>query len=141
MINALLTELQALETELHRGETRADVARLDALLHDDFLEIGRSGRIHDKATTFASPPAGGGGVTLIADRFDATLLAEDVALLTYRSAQVHDDGRQDAFTLRASLWMRSSRGWQVRLHQGTPTAPFDPSLPDGSASTPGGASV
>jgi hypothetical protein len=31
------------------------------------------------------------------------------------------DGSRHRHTLRSSLWQRSSRGWQLRFHQGTPT--------------------
>lgn len=73
---ALLAHLQALETELHLPATRRDAARLDALLHGDFGEIGRSGVAYTKADVLAqlsleaahadivaggSEAAGGGG--------------------------------------------------------------------------------
>ncbi|MDA8449451.1 nuclear transport factor 2 family protein [Acidovorax sp. NCPPB 3859] len=50
---ALLAHLQALETELHLPATRRDAARLDALLHGDFGEIGRSGVAYTKADVLA----------------------------------------------------------------------------------------
>jgi hypothetical protein len=37
-----------LEIELHDPAVRRNIARLDELLHDDFIEIGRSGAIYDK---------------------------------------------------------------------------------------------
>ena len=40
----LLTHLQTLEVELHHPGVRTSRARLEALLHPDFHEVGRSGR-------------------------------------------------------------------------------------------------
>lgn len=123
MAEDLLCELRALETALHRREVRADRDRMQALLHADFFEFGRSGTVWTRAATLAefSDPA----VPLPpihAQDFDLRRLADDLALLTYRSAHVGDDGHRHRWTLRASLWQRSAQGaWQVRFHQGTPT--------------------
>ena len=46
---SLLLLLQALEVELHKPAARRDTTRLNALLHDDFREFGRSGAAHAKA--------------------------------------------------------------------------------------------
>jgi hypothetical protein len=40
----LLEHLEALETDLHRLETRQNRKRLEQLLHPDFVEFARSGR-------------------------------------------------------------------------------------------------
>ena len=53
---SLLRELQALEVELHRTSTRSDIARLAALLHDNFQELGRSGNTYRKADVVARLP-------------------------------------------------------------------------------------
>lgn len=46
----LLLLLQGLEVELHHPGTRCSPSRLDALLHPQFHEIGRSGRAYDRET-------------------------------------------------------------------------------------------
>jgi hypothetical protein len=38
--HALLEELRALETELHKNDTRHDQRRVETLLHPDFIEFG-----------------------------------------------------------------------------------------------------
>lgn len=50
----LLLLLQGLEVELHHPGTRCSPARLDALLHPQFHEIGRSGRAYDRETVLGS---------------------------------------------------------------------------------------
>jgi hypothetical protein len=121
--DALLEALKALEVELHQGATRANRARMDALLHADYIEFGRSGTIWTRQATLDEFGGGGGdGAPRIhADRFELHPLGDTLALLTYRSAHVNGDGSRHRHTLRSSLWQRSARGWQMRFHQGTPT--------------------
>jgi hypothetical protein len=122
----LLATLRALEVELHRPAARSDARRLDALLHAEFREYGRSGRSYSRADIFAHLLAAPSHATVVADRFTLRQLAPDVALLTYRSAHRGDDGALERHTLRASIWQRGRDGWQMSFHQGTPTGPFEP---------------
>jgi hypothetical protein len=120
--NDLLEALKALEVELHQGTTRANRARMDALLHADFIEFGRSGTVWTRQATLDEFGAGGEGAPRIqADRFKLHALDDILALLTYRSAHLNADGSCHRHTLRSSLWQRSAHGWQLRFHQGTPT--------------------
>lgn len=136
----LLARLQALETELHRPATRSDAGRLDALLHEDFREIGRSGAAYTKADVLAQLPVEAGHADIVADGFELRRLGEAVALLTYRSAHRMENGMLQQVTLRASIWERSVWQWRMRFHQGTPAAASVASLaslsqflpPDGS---------
>ena len=118
-----LAQLTALEVELHRGVTRANLARMEALLHPDFIEIGRSGTVWTREATLDEFAAGAGNAPRIhADRFELSTLSMELALLNYRSAHVGADGSYERYTLRASLWQRTPKGWQLRFHQGTPSA-------------------
>ena len=123
---SLLLLLQALEVELHKPATRSDATRLNALLHDDFREFGRSGGAYAKAEILSRLPAEVQHAVFVADRFEVRTIGESVALLTYRSAHRRADGTLDAFTLRSSVWQHSTLGWQMSFHQGTPTSPYEP---------------
>lgn len=120
----LLAELRALETALHVPAVRGDRRRMDALLHADFLEFGRSGTIWTREATldeFATQQAVAGGPSIHAQDFELHCLADGLALLTYRSAHVERDGSRHRWTLRSSLWQGDGTGaWQLRFHQGTP---------------------
>jgi hypothetical protein len=119
---ALAAALRALELELHRGDTRANRARMEALLHAEFIEVGRSGTLWTREATLAEFAAGGESAPrILADRFAMRRLADGLVLLTYRSAHVDADGRRSRFTWRSSLWQHGAAGWQLRFHQGTPT--------------------
>ena len=123
---SLLLLLQALEVELHKPAARSDATRLNALLHDDFREFGQSGAAYTKADILSRLPTELHHAVVVADRFEVRPLGESVALLTYRSAHRQADGTFDRFTLRSSVWERSTLGWQMSFHQGTPTAPYEP---------------
>ena len=125
----LLSQLQALEVELHQPLVRSDAARLDALLHEDFREFGRSGADYTKASILSHLLAASAHANVIADRFEVRRLGDAVALLTYRSAHRLADGTLGRFTLRSSIWVHSPAGWQMSFHQGTPTDPYEPEAP------------
>ncbi|WP_234193582.1 nuclear transport factor 2 family protein [Pseudacidovorax sp. NFM-22] len=105
----LCAHLQQLEVELHHPGVPCDAGRLEALLHVDFHEVGRSGLPYDRATVLRylsqvlTPPA------VHSSDFRLERLAPDLALQT----------------LRVSLWKREGPAWQLRYHQGTPAASAD----------------
>lgn len=113
----LETTLFALETELLEPSVRNQPARVDALLADDFFEFGSSGRVWTKPVIIERL-AGEAPILRRVSDFAATLLAPDVALVTYRVERL-DDG---STTLRSSLWAREGNRWRMRFHQGTPAA-------------------
>jgi hypothetical protein len=130
----LLLLLQSLEAELHEPAARRDVARLNALLHDEFREFGSTGVTYSKAAILSRLPAQARHAVVVASRFEVRLLGEDVALPTYRSAHLLADGTLDRFSLRSSVWEYSTFGWQMSFHQGTPTASYEfaePTAPTG----------
>ena len=129
---SLLQKLQALEVELHQPAARGDAARLSALLYDDFVEFGRSGTSYSKTDILSRLPAEAQHATIVADRFELRRLADGVALVTYRSAHLLGDGTLDRFTRRSSVWQRTGLGWQMRFHQGTPTAAYEPERGNGA---------
>lgn len=93
-------------------ETRADREWIDHVLHPDFVEIGRSGRLYGRqeaidATDYPYE------FELPLGELEVDFIRADVALLTYISgAQLPAH--------RTSLWVRTDRGWRLRFHQGTP---------------------
>jgi len=122
--NALLQHLSNLELTLQRLEVRRDRAQLDDLLHEGFVEFGRSGRRYDKADILDQLPQETAPQAMWSQDFEVVELAEGLALLTYRSANVSQDGDLFRHSLRSSLWQRTENGWQMRFHQGTATEPL-----------------
>lgn len=125
-VNLQLFELIChLEVSLHQASTRRSAQLLQQLLHDEFLEIGRSGERYDKTQTVAAL-INEDVEAITAYSFQLALLTKDCALLTYRSEVIDSDGRAAKKTLRSSIWQRShicanhQECWQLRFHQGTP---------------------
>lgn len=110
---ALVAELRALEERLLRLETRTSAADLAALLTDDFVEFGSSGRVFDKAAIIASLASETDALVHRIEDFRAVALAADVALVTYRLVVTA------APSLRSSLWRRTGDHWRLQFHQGT----------------------
>ena len=100
----------ALERSLLSDEVRADPSSVAALLHPDWCEIGRSGRLWTRNETLAEIGPLDSPVQLevvTADQLDARTI-----LLLWRS--VGDQGS----ALRSSLWVKDA-DWRQRFHQGT----------------------
>lgn len=119
---SLLQELQALEVELHHPGVRCSRERLEQLLHPAFHEVGRSGLAYTRETIVNYLSAQDAPPVVVSDAFCADELGSGVALLTYRSAHTVPGEGLALHTLRSSVWVKSSEGWQLRYHQGTPAA-------------------
>lgn len=107
--------VERLERELLEPAVRADASRVAALLHPDFEEIGRSGRLWGRdarVESLADEEALPAELALLG----VERIAADTILLTARSVDARGG------TLRSSLWLRVGGRWRLRFHQGTPEA-------------------
>lgn len=127
--DTLFEHLRGLEVALHQPAVRADIHCLDDLLHPSFVEIGRSGRRYSKADMLRELPRAQPSDAIWSQDFAVDEIADGVALLTYRSAHMDENGQLSRYTLRSSLWQRAESGWQLRFHQGTPTDGFIKTAP------------
>lgn len=120
----VLAMITSLEMQLHQPATRNNSKIVSELLHDDFEEIGRSGRHYDKRQTVAALEQETGRPVIHAEDFKLAMMTEGVALLTYKSFQRDTAGTITGRTLRSSVWVLSEHQtgerWQLRFHQGTP---------------------
>jgi hypothetical protein len=121
---ALLQLMCSLETSLHAPAVRADKAQLESLLHADFFEIGRSGTSYYRSDIIAQLVGQKSHGTIWAQDFALSMPAYSVALLVYKSAHLGADGGLSMHAQRSSMWQYDELGWQLRFHQGTPTAAF-----------------
>ena len=106
-------ELRQLEEELLRPEVRGSSETLSSLLADEFREFGSSGLVFNKQQIIAALATESASAFSILD-FGVTMLADDVALVTYRVMQ-----RQTSASLRSSIWVVRDARWQLVFHQGT----------------------
>jgi hypothetical protein len=127
----LTAEIHALEMRLLEPLVRASPDKLAELLAADFVEFGSSGRAYDRTQIIAalSVEQGAPGPPLertITD-FAVRLLADNVALATYRVARRKPGAAAAEHVMRSSIWRRNGGRWQMAFHQGTRVAP--PELP------------
>jgi ribonuclease HI len=100
-----------LERALLTDQVRADRASVAALLHPDWCEIGRSGRLYGREEMLDLIGPMPSPVSL--DTVTVSRVDEHTILLVWRAST------DDRTTLRSSLWVRDQEGWRQRFHQGT----------------------
>jgi hypothetical protein len=112
-------DLFRLEQELINAAGPEGGKRLAALLADDFVEVGASGRVYSRVECLAELAAAPRRLILRLEDFRVRPLGSDSALVTY-TVHLQDEGADDSrLTRRSSLWARDSSGWRVLYHQGT----------------------
>ena len=116
----LLSELRALESELHHPGAACTRDRLESLLHPEFHEVARSGRRYTRQIVIDYLAERTQIAPVVNEAHQLQKLAPDWALLTYRSEEIAHDGTRFNAALRASLWTRTPAGWQLFYHHGTP---------------------
>ena len=113
----VVEELKRLEETLLRPDVRRSREKMSALLGDDFIEYGRSGRVYDKAAILETADKLFDGL-LSLKGFSAKALAPSVALVRYATVLRRSDGNE-FHSLRSSIWTRTGQRWQLVFHQGT----------------------
>lgn len=112
MDDDLRDTLLRLEAALAAADPAGIEGGLSALIADDFLEFGASGRTWDAALMRETLSGAVPGDPVFLDDFEVALLAPDVALATYRLGPPRPSNR-------SSVWVQRGGRWQVRFHQGT----------------------
>ncbi len=115
---AVAAELLRAEMLLLDPAVRRDRSRVAALLADDFFEFGASGSVWRRdeildllATEPYTPP--------VLENFACHRIADDAALVTYRTVRVNTESGKRESALRSSVWTKRAGKWLVRFHQGT----------------------
>jgi hypothetical protein len=114
----LAAQLRKCEETLLDPAICRDRARVAALLADDFVEFGASGKIWTReeilallATEEYHPP--------VIESFECVRIAPDVALATYQAVRTDTTTGERSVTLRSSIWSKGPWGWRMRFHQST----------------------
>ncbi len=115
--SALETDLdfkvvERLELELSDKDVRKDPERLAEILHQDFEEIGKSGRVFSKSAIL-SLLTNEEHQPITYSQFRFTKLSDNSVLLKYQS---HCNGIS---ARRSSVWIKNKDHWQILYHQGT----------------------
>lgn len=114
----LAAHLLDLETRLHQQDVRANPDALRRLIAEDFVEFGVSGKVWTRDAVIEALHGESFSRREVSE-FKLMLLADDVALVTYRGHRVATPARPAADSLRSSVWKRRDGEWQMVFHQGT----------------------
>ena len=118
LVDSLSTHLFSLELSLLDPAVRHDRARVESLLAEDFQEFGSSGKIWSRSEILdlleSEAPR-----SIAAHDLVCHVLAEGVALITYRAVSSDPQTHERLTTLRSSLWSIVDGQWKLRFHQGT----------------------
>jgi hypothetical protein len=123
----LFKHLRELEVLLHQPDVRHDRDRVEERLHESFTEIASSGRSYNKSGILEMLQQESTRGSIWSQDFKVAEITDGIALLTYKSAYIDENGGISGHALRSSLWQRTARGWQMRFHQGTATDAFEKS--------------
>jgi hypothetical protein len=89
------------------------------LIDDEFIELGSSSIIYDKAGVLRWL-ASADQSERIGTSFKAQELSEDVILLTYISSIKDTPDSETKKAMRSSIWRLRNDHWRMIFHQGTP---------------------
>jgi hypothetical protein len=111
-------QLTRLEESMWIEATRFNEAFMKNTLAPDFFEFGKSGKMHTRDAVLGAVRRAI-DITLPLRDFGIRLLDQNTAQITY----ISEAGSGDVRARRSSIWSRTSHGWQLRFHQGTPIPP------------------
>lgn len=89
------------------------------LIDDEFMEIGSSSTIYDKAEVVRWLSSEDRS-TRTGMQFKAKQLCDDIILLTYISCIKEQNCSEKKQALRSSIWRQTQGQWRMVFHQGTP---------------------
>lgn len=109
------------EMAIYAAYKQHDMAAIDALLAEDFHEIGSSGRFYSKPEVLSAMT----DIQVIdytCERFSVLPLDENNAIVTYILAINRIENGQACFNraFRSSLWRKQTGEWRIAFHQATP---------------------
>jgi hypothetical protein len=113
------SQLRQLEESLLKPSVRRDGERLRAMLTEDFLEFGSSGRVWTRKSIIELLATEKNFFSPAIEDFQCTMLSDKVALVTYRTLRNDGKSGETLESLRSSIWTRQDGEWRMRFHQGT----------------------
>ncbi|SFU16343.1 ribonuclease HI [Pseudovibrio denitrificans] len=108
----MLETLRSLENQLLLPSVRGDHQQLELLLHPDFIEIGASGRMYDRAQILdALPEEAADYPVRTIENFRLRELSSGLVQVFYSIVENE--------TQRTSIWKFEGEQWSMIYHQGT----------------------
>ena len=124
-IEHLAGRIRELEERLLDPEVRRSAREVGALLDDDFVEVGSSGRVYSKSSVLAAlaeEATMGRETHFQLTDFSLRVLGPEAVLARYRVEGEDRSAAEPSHSLRSSVWVLRSGRWQLLFHQGTLTS-------------------
>jgi len=116
---SLHDQLLRMEYALADPQVRQNMDVMDTIIHADFMEIGASGRVFNKASIMDMMETEQNYPAYEVTDFNVIALGEDQALVTFSIPARKSEDEVKPGSLRSSLWVKAGDTWQIRFHQGT----------------------
>ena len=116
---AITDQIRRMEEALASQEVRSSELALSTILHPDFLEIGKSGRMFDYDAILKDLAGENAPPAYAIENLSVTSVEEGIVLATYQIPTRTVDGIAYPATMRSSLWVKFDGTWRLRFHQGT----------------------
>ena len=115
-LQRVTAELAAREPIFHRPEFGTARADFEAMMDDDFFEVGASGKKYSREFVLEALALRDHSADehLVVTDFACRQISGDTWLVTYLLEQA-----QARMSRRSTLWRHSTRGWKILYHQGT----------------------
>ena len=117
MQDTIINQIIKQETQLLDKVDSPD--ELAELIDNEFIEIGSSAVIYDKAEVIRWLESDDQSER-IGTSFKAHILAENIILLTYISSIKDIPLAESKQAMRSSIWRLTDGKWRMVFHQGTP---------------------
>lgn len=113
--------LMHLERSLLKPEVRTSVAKLTALIHPDFQEIGASGYRFGRDEVLQRCPTELGWTADVSE-MECRRLDDNLYQVLFTAFIRRDNQDTGSKSYRSSLWQREGDNWRMIFHQGTSVA-------------------
>lgn len=120
-VKILSAHIKGLEKTLLSQSVRKNPSVLSELIADEFIEIGKSGKVWTKQTVINALKKES-RTEIVITGFNLKLLAENIALVTYSARHKHKGNIPPSKSIRSSIWKMVENKWKIVFHQGTPAS-------------------
>ncbi len=120
-IKEITEELKSQEPIFHRFSPNVSKDEIDAIMTNDFWEVGASGEIYKReevlstvVTRYQNPNYSSNDLYEVSD-FACKEIANNTYLVSYQLLQ----GLEKRLTKRSTIWQKENGSWKIVYHQGT----------------------
>ena len=122
-MDELSAQIRHLELKLLHTDMRENPVLLDALLSEDFEEIGHDGQVHSRQAVVEWLQKKDPQLKWSLEDFRIRMLSNDLVMAIYRAVRIsplpEKNGEMKRGSIRNSIWQRQKGCWRMIFHQAT----------------------